>query len=141
MHLICPACGAKNRVPAERLSQHPVCGKCAAEIAPHQAISLNDESIFRYLEHTEAPVVVDCWAAWCGPCKSYAPQFAQVAQAQTGLRFVKMDSDANPGFSARYSIRSIPTTLLFQAGQEIARISGALSAAQLQQWLQQHLHT
>ncbi len=139
MHLICPACGAKNRVPVERLAEHPVCGKCAQEVAPHQVIPLNDEQVFRYIEHTESVVVVDFWADWCGPCKAYGPQFQQVAQAQPLLRFVKVDSEANPKFSLRHRIRSIPSTVLFRSGQEVARVSGALSAAQLSAWLAQQL--
>ena len=81
------------------------------------------------------PVVMDFWAAWCGPCRSYAPHFAQLAQARPDLRFVKVDSDATPHSSAALQIRSIPTTLLFVGGREVARQSGAMTAAQLGAWV------
>lgn len=135
MLLVCPHCATRNRVPAERLAEGPVCGRCGQPVAPREPVALGDADLGPYLQGTEAPVVVDFWAAWCGPCRSYAPQFAQVAAAHPEWRFVKVDSDAAPRSSAALQVRSIPTTLLFVGGREVARHSGALSAAQLGAWI------
>lgn len=135
MHLVCPSCAAINRVPKERLDEKPICGRCQTEVAPNQPVALDDRTLPRYLEKTEAPVLVDFWAEWCGPCKVYGPQFEKLASQRTDIRFVKVNSDAAQQASLRYQVRSIPTTILFKGGKEVARISGALSAAQLGQWL------
>jgi len=135
MLLVCPHCGTRNRVPDERLADGPSCGQCGEAVAPRKPVFLGDAELDRYLQGTEAPVLVDFWAAWCGPCRSYAPQFEQLAAARPDIRFVKVDSDAAPTSSARLQIRSIPTTLLFMGGREVARQSGAMSAAQLSAWV------
>lgn len=135
MLLVCPHCGTRNRVPDERLGDDPACGRCGQPVAPRQPVALGDADLSAYLKGTESPVLVDFWAAWCGPCRSYAPHFAQLAQARPDLRFVKVDSDAAPHSSAALNIRSIPTTLLFVGGREVARQSGAMSAAQLGAWV------
>lgn len=139
MHLVCPACTATNRVPEAKLEDQPVCGRCGAELMAARPVDLNDAGFAAFVAKTELPVLVDFWADWCGPCKMMAPHFAQAAAQQPLIRFAKLDTEANRQTAAAYNIRSIPTLMLFQGGREIARQAGALSAADLQRWLQAQL--
>ena len=135
MQLVCPDCFAKNRVPDERLNDHLVCGKCGHELMQAEPVALNDESFAKYTEGSDLPVLVDFWAEWCGPCKMMGPQFVAAAKQLPQVRFAKLDTEAAPKTSMRYRIRSIPTMALFKNGVEIARMSGALSAADIIRWV------
>lgn len=136
--LVCPACSARNRVPAARLQQAPKCGKCKAELTPATALELDGPALERLLVNESLPLVLDFWAPWCGPCKMMAPIFEAAAGELAGrLRLAKLNTEEHQQAAARFGIRSIPTLIVFKDGKEIARQSGALPAGQLNQWLRQ----
>jgi thioredoxin 2 len=140
MHIACAHCGATNRVPEDRLGEHPSCGRCGQTLLPGEPVALGDAHFDTVIGRSELPVLVDFWAPWCGPCRMMAPHFEQAAaQWQGRVLFAKVDSDENPRASAQHGIRSIPTLALFVGGRELARQSGAMSAAQLNAWLDQAL--
>lgn len=139
MIIVCSSCGAKNRVPEEKLSTHPSCGKCHQSLLSQQPIELNEQNFSNFISNTDLPVLIDLWAEWCGPCKMMAPHFAQVATQNPYVIFAKIDTEANPRLSAAFNVRSIPTLVLMNKTTEIARVSGALRAPELQQWLEQNL--
>ncbi|MYM62061.1 thioredoxin TrxC [Pseudomaricurvus sp. HS19] len=138
VHVTCSHCGSKNRLPQERLGDRPVCGKCKKPVLSNRPLQLSSANVAAVLNHNDLPVLVDCWASWCGPCKTFAPIFDQAAsQWQTKLRLAKLNTEVEQGVAGRWKIRSIPTLILFRQGREVARMSGALPLPQLQQWLQQ----
>lgn len=103
-------------------------------------VDLSDAALPKFIAFTELPIIVDFWAAWCGPCKTMAPHFANAASQMPDVRFVKVDSDAAPVASARYDIRGIPTLIIFRGGGEVARQSGVMPATQLTAWIKQVAH-
>lgn len=134
----CPHCLSSNRIPEGRLTDGPKCGKCKTRLFIGRPMTLTAANAATILKHNQLPLLVDCWAPWCAPCRSFASVFEQAAgQYEPYLSLAKLDTEAHPNLATRWQIRSIPTLILFRDGQEAARVSGALSSSQLQQWLAQ----
>jgi thioredoxin 2 len=134
-HVACPHCGAVNRIPAARLGDDPVCGRCGQALLDGQPVELSDANFDQVVERSDLPVVVDFWAPWCGPCRQMAPQFEQAAGTLKGRALlVKVNSDDNPRTASRFGIRSIPTLVKLQHGREVARVAGARPAGQIVQF-------
>lgn len=136
----CPSCGATNRVPLDKLRQHlePVCGRCKTPLsASARPVTVTDASFANEVERSPLPVLVDMWAAWCGPCRMLAPVIDQLASELAGrVRVAKLNTDENPMTASRFGVRSIPTLLVFRDGREIDRIVGAQSKAEILRRLQ-----
>lgn len=134
----CPHCFATNRLPGERLTDKPNCGKCKQPLFTGKPLELTIGNVASTLEKNDIPVLVDCWASWCGPCQSFAPVFAQItAESEPYIRFAKLNTENEQSIAQSWGIRSIPTLILFKGGKEVARESGAMSMQQLKQWLVQ----
>ena len=138
-HIVCPHCYATNRIPNARLSDQPRCGKCKKPLFMGQPLALNDANFSQFIAKSDLPIVVDFWADWCGPCKMMAPAFAQASlQLEPQAILVKLNTELAQQTAAQFSIRSIPTLILFKNGQEVSRQAGALSLQQIVQWVNQH---
>lgn len=139
-HVVCPHCGATNRVPTARLAGNPACGKCHDPLFTGQPAAVDDRGFAQMVGKNDIPVVVDFWAEWCGPCKLMAPAFAAAAkEMEPEVRFAKVDTEVARTTAARFNIRSIPTLALFRNGEEIARQPGAMSTADILRWVRSKL--
>jgi len=133
--VVCPHCLAGNRVPAERLSEAPSCGKCHQPLFTGHPLPVNGAAFAAHTGKGSLPVLVDFWAPWCGPCKVMAPAFAQAAHMlEPNMRLLKVDTEQEQALANTHGIRSIPTLMLFSGGREVKRVSGAMDARHIAEW-------
>ena len=132
--VVCSRCGAKNRVEESRLATSEAkCGRCGQKLpavaaGEHESkpVVITDQTFEREVLQTRGrPILVDCWAPWCGPCRMIAPVLDQLAAESSGrYRIAKLNVDDNPQIASRFNIASIPTLLIFKDGKLVDRLIG-----------------
>ncbi|MFH9224355.1 thioredoxin [Streptomyces lydicus] len=133
--VVCESCGRKNRVPAAA-DGRPKCGNCGAPLP--WIVEAGDDDFAEVAEQAAPVVLVDLWATWCGPCRRVSPALEQVARELAGkIKLVKVDVDQAPRLSQRFQVQAVPTLLLLDRGEAIARQAGAAPANVLRQWVEE----
>ena len=134
----CNSCGTRNRVPLAKIKDGPVCGKCQTPL-PSSAtgpVIVTDATFAAQIDVFPGPVMLDCWAPWCGPCKMMAPVLNQLAAKFAGVvKIAKLNVDQNPQTSARFNVLSVPTLLLFNGGRLVNTLPGALTQPEIERHL------
>ena len=133
----CMACGKKNRIPSEHLADTGKCGACKADLPPIAEPIDADPALFDDITgKAKVPVLVDFWAAWCGPCKMAAPEVQRTATDMAGKAVVlKVDTDQHPELAQRFGVRGIPNFVVMKDGQVVRQQPGYVAHTQMESWL------
>jgi thioredoxin 2 len=139
-HIVCPHCNTVNRIATDRLPEKPLCGKCKQALFMARPLDLTAGNFQQHISRSDIPIIIDFWAPWCGPCKMMAPAFAKAAvQIEPRGRLAKLNTEQEQTIAAQFSIRSIPTMVIFKGGQEIIRQSGAMSETDIVRWINSNI--
>lgn len=140
LKLTCLSCGQANGFPVAKVNDAPKCAKCGALLVSGTVGALDIAGHDKAVRIDDLPLIVDYWAPWCGPCKTMAPQYATAAKALRGkARFASIDTEKYHAISQQLQIRGIPLLILYAEGKEVARLSGARPAADIDAFVRQHI--
>jgi len=140
--IVCPSCGALNRVPAARPALTAKCGGCRHALFEHHPVEVDEAGFERHVRSNGIPVLLDVWAPWCGPCRTMAPQFERATSLlEPDVRLLKLNADQPPNVSARPGVRGIPAMFLLDRGAVVAQTTGAMNAEAIARWARDNLST
>jgi thioredoxin 2 len=133
----CAACGQKNRIPAAHLADAGKCGACKAVLPPvAEPLDVDTSAFDEIVRGAKVPVLVDFWAAWCGPCRAAAPEVKKTAHDLAGQAVVlKVDTDKHPDVASRYGVRGIPNFVVLREGKVVKQQAGMVPHTVLEEWL------
>jgi len=134
----CRSCRTLNRVPLERIDQHPVCGQCRSGLeVPHEPINVTAASYDQQVQDWPETLLAEFWAKWCGYCRTIEPFVnGLAARRKGGLKIIKVDVDAEPALGRRFLVKATPTFILYRNGQQVGRFDGApVQSVDLEYWI------
>ena len=134
----CDVCGATNRVSAKNLADTGRCGSCKAALPPaREPLEVGTRDFDEIVREARVPIMVDFWAAWCGPCHAAAPEVNALAREMAGRALIlKVDIDAHAELAARFGVQSIPNFVVLRNGQTVFQQPGLVGRQQMRSWLE-----
>lgn len=134
----CSQCGTENRVPAKYLTRTGKCGACKSPLPPlSEPLDVDEETFNEIVKESAAPILVDFWAEWCGPCRMAAPEVKELAREMAGQAIVlKVNTEEHPRLAARFGVQSIPNFVVMRGGETLMQQPGFTGRTQMKRWLQ-----